>query len=146
MYGASRYTPRPRFGIRARSRVWLKRFPISRQLGVTAVELLPAQEFHENELTVRNPATGERLRNCWGYSTVAFFAPMESYPSRLRPGIQVSEFRTMVRALHRAGIEVILDIVFNHTAEGGHDGPNPRHDCVAPAASTAARGSILCAG
>jgi len=101
----------------------VEKIPYLLELGVTAVELLPVQEFHENELTVRNPLTGERLRNYWGYSTVAFFAPKESYSSRQRPGIQVSEFRTMVRALHRAGIEVILDIVFNHTAEGGHDGP-----------------------
>jgi len=101
----------------------VEKIPYLRQLGVTAIELLPVQEFHENELTVRNPLTGERLRNYWGYSTVAFFAPRENYSSRRRPGVQVSEFKTMVRALHRAGVEVILDIVFNHTAEGDQNGP-----------------------
>lgn len=92
-------------------------------LGITAVELLPIQEFYENELTRRNPLTGERLRNYWGYSTVAFFSPKESYGSRSRTGCQVNEFKTMVKALHAAGIEVILDVVFNHTAEGDHTGP-----------------------
>ena len=92
-------------------------------LGVTAIELLPVQEFHANELVRRNPLTGKRLRNYWGYSTVAFFAPREGYGSRSRMGCQVSEFKAMVRELHRADIEVILDIVFNHTAEGNHTGP-----------------------
>lgn len=101
----------------------VEKIPYLRELGVTAIELLPVQEFHENELQRRSPLTDERLRNYWGYSTVAFFAPKESYSSRKRPGVQVSEFKAMVRALHRAGIEVILDIVFNHTAEGNHTGP-----------------------
>ena len=101
----------------------IERIPYFQSLGVTAVELLPAQEFFENELSRRNPLTGERLRNYWGYSTSAFFAPKESYSTRAYPGCQVTEFKTMVRELHRAGIEVILDIVFNHTAEGDHTGP-----------------------
>lgn len=101
----------------------VEKIPHLQMLGVTAVELMPVQEFFENELTRRNPTTGERLRNYWGYSTVAFFAPKESYSTRARPGDQLTEFKTMVRELHRAGIEIILDIVFNHTAEGDHSGP-----------------------
>jgi len=102
---------------------FIEKIPYFQELGITAVELMPVQEFFENELVRRNPASGERLRNYWGYSTVAFFAPKESYSSRRRPGAQLSEFKTMVRALHQAGIEVILDIVFNHTAEGNETGP-----------------------
>jgi len=101
----------------------VEKIPYFQDLGVTAIELLPVQEFYENELTLHNPLTGERLRNYWGYNTVAFFAAKESYGSRQQAGAQVSEFKTMVQALHRAGIEVILDIVFNHTAEGDHTGP-----------------------
>jgi len=84
---------------------------------------MPVQEFNENELVVRNPLTGEVLRNYWGYNTVAFFAPKESYGTGVSPGCQVGEFKTMVRELHKAGIEVILDIVLNHTAEGDELGP-----------------------
>lgn len=102
---------------------FIEKIPYLQALGVTAVELLPVQEFFENELVRDNPLTGERLRNYWGYSTVAFFAPKESYSSRREPGCQLTEFKTMVAALHRAGIEVILDIVFNHTAEGNETGP-----------------------
>ena len=101
----------------------IEKIPYLKELGVTAVELLPVQEFFENELVRDNPLSGERLRNYWGYSTVAFFAPKESYSSRRAPGCQLTEFKTMVRALHRAGIEVILDMVFNHTAEGNEIGP-----------------------
>ncbi len=101
----------------------VEKIPYLVDLGVTAIELLPVQEFYENEILRRNPLTGEQLRNYWGYSTVAFFAPKESYSSRSALGCQVSEFKTMVRELHKAGIEVILDIVFNHTAEGNHTGP-----------------------
>ncbi len=101
----------------------IEKIPYLQSLGITALELMPVQEFFENELTRTNPQSGERLRNYWGYSTVAFFAPKESYSTRTFPGSQLTEFKTMVRALHQAGIEVILDIVFNHTAEGDHTGP-----------------------
>ena len=101
----------------------IEKIPYFRKLGVTAVELMPVQEFNENELVVRNPLTGELLRNYWGYNTVAFFAPKESYGTGASPGCQVAEFKTMVRELHKAGIEVILDIVLNHTAEGDELGP-----------------------
>jgi glycogen operon protein len=87
------------------------------RLGVTAVELLPVHEF------VDDPFLAARgLRNYWGYSTLGYFAPEQRY-ARARRGEQVTEFRQMVKALHAAGIEVILDVVFNHTAEGNHLGP-----------------------
>ncbi|HUU29823.1 MAG TPA: glycogen debranching protein GlgX [archaeon] len=95
-----------------------------KELGVTAVELLPVHEFNENELIRTSPLTGERLKNYWGYSSVLFSAPQKSYASGdPSPGAQVREFKTMVRAFHSAGLEVILDVVFNHTAEGDHTGP-----------------------
>jgi isoamylase len=92
-----------------------------KRLGITAVELMPVTEFNENETIFVNPQTGERLKNFWGYSPLSFFAPKSSYSSDLKAPL--NEFRDMVKALHRAGIEVILDIVYNHTAEGGSDGP-----------------------
>jgi isoamylase len=101
----------------------IEKVPYFKELGITAVELMPVQEFNENELELTSPLTGKRLQNYWGYNTVSFFAPKESYSSGKQPGCQVSEFKTMVRELHRAGIEVILDIVLNHTAEGNELGP-----------------------
>ncbi|WP_028984957.1 glycogen debranching protein GlgX [Sporichthya polymorpha] len=89
-----------------------------RSLGVTAVELMPVHQFvHDHTLADRG------LRNYWGYNTIGFFAPHNGYASRGTDGQQVQEFRGMVKALHRAGIEVILDVVYNHTAEGNHLGP-----------------------
>jgi glycogen operon protein len=101
----------------------VEKIPFLKDLGVTSLELLPIQEFNERELPKVNPRTGQPLVNYWGYSTVAFFAPKESYAADKRPGGQVREFKEMVRELHKAGIEVILDIVFNHTAEGNERGP-----------------------
>jgi isoamylase len=92
-------------------------------LGITAVELMPVQEFNETSLTRRNPLTGQMLKNYWGYDPVAFFAPKASYSSSGGLGQQCLEFKEMVRAFHSAGIEVILDVVFNHTAEGDQLGP-----------------------
>jgi isoamylase len=87
-------------------------------LGVTAVELLPVQQFiHRRRLIAGG------LRNYWGYDPICFFAPHNEYASDARPGGAVREFREMVAALHRAGIEVILDVVFNHTGEGDQRGP-----------------------
>jgi isoamylase len=93
------------------------------ELGVTAVELMPVQEFNEGEVKGINPQTGDLLGNYWGYDPVAFFAPKASYSSAGGVGQQKLEFKQMVQALHRAGIEVILDVVFNHTAEGNERGP-----------------------
>ncbi len=101
----------------------IEKIPHLKKLGITAVELLPVAEFNEHEPTFRNPETGQRLRNFWGYSPLAFFAPKAAYAVNGRNGNQVREFKAMVKALHRAGIEVILDVVFNHTAEGGANGP-----------------------
>ncbi|MGW8363396.1 glycogen debranching protein GlgX [Streptomyces wedmorensis] len=87
-------------------------------LGVTAVELLPVHQFaHEDHLLRRG------LRNYWGYNSVGYFAPHAGYSSSGTTGQQVGEFKRMVRALHAAGIEVILDVVYNHTAEAGELGP-----------------------
>jgi isoamylase len=101
----------------------VEKIPYLQKLGITAVELLPIAEFNENETINLDPVTGTRLKNFWGYSTLAFFAPKASYAVDGRNGQQVREFKEMVKALHRAGIEVILDVVFNHTAEAGGDGP-----------------------
>ncbi|GHU39355.1 glycogen operon protein GlgX homolog [Spirochaetia bacterium] len=101
----------------------IEKIPFFKELGVTSLELLPVHEFCENELLRINPRTGEKLKNYWGYSTVAFFAPKNSYAWDKTPGAQVVEFKEMVRELHKAGLEVILDVVFNHTAEGNEYGP-----------------------
>ena len=88
------------------------------RLGVTAVELLPVHTFvHDQQLVARG------LRNYWGYQSIGYFAPHNGYASTGDGGSQVDEFREMVRALHAAGLEVILDVVFNHTAEGSEWGP-----------------------
>jgi glycogen operon protein len=92
-------------------------------LGVTAVEVLPIDEFDENDCPYVNPLTGERLKNYWGYNTIAFSAPKAAYavnPGRLEVW---DEFCEMVDSFHEGGVEVVLDIVFNHTAEGGDGGP-----------------------
>jgi isoamylase len=87
-------------------------------LGVTAVELMPIHQFvHDHRLLERS------MRNYWGYNTIGFFAPHNEYASSGQRGEQVNEFKAMVRTLHEAGIEVILDVVYNHTAEGNHLGP-----------------------
>jgi glycogen operon protein len=101
----------------------IEKIPFFKDLGVTSLEFLPVQEFNEHEIPRINPRTGKKLTNYWGYSTVSFFAPKGSYASDKTPGAQVREFKEMVRELHKAGIEVILDIVFNHTAEGSELGP-----------------------
>ncbi len=102
----------------------IEKIPYFTDLGITALELLPVQEFDEEENTRVNPRTGERLANYWGYNTISFFAPKGRYASAGALGQQVTEFKEMVRALHAAGIEVILDMVFNHTAEGDATGPS----------------------
>jgi len=101
----------------------IEKIPYLKQLGVTAVELMPVQEFNEKHGANINPKTGTPLGNYWGYDPVAFSAPKASYSSAGGLGQQKIEFKEMVRALHQAGIEVILDVVFNHTAEGDELGP-----------------------
>jgi isoamylase len=87
-------------------------------LGVTAIELMPVHQFVQD-----NHLLEKGLRNYWGYNSIGFFAPHGSYSSSGTRGQQVQEFKTMVKSLHEAGIEVILDVVYNHTAEGNHLGP-----------------------
>ena len=94
----------------------IEKIPYLQALCVTAVELLPVFAFDEQD----GPPG---LSNYWGYSPISFFAPHAGYSSRRDPLGALDEFRDMVKALHRAGLEVILDVVYNHTAEGGHDGP-----------------------
>ena len=101
----------------------MDKIPYFKDLGVTAVELMPVQEFNEHQEIGINPQTGKPLRNYWGYDPVAFFAPKASYASSGGVGQQRLEFKEMVLAFHKAGIEVILDVVFNHTAEGNDKGP-----------------------
>lgn len=101
----------------------MEKIPYFKELGITAVELMPAQEFNEHQVIGFNPCTGAPLRNYWGYDPVAFCAPKGSYSSSGGRGQQTLEFKEMVRAFHAAGIEVILDVVFNHTAEGDERGP-----------------------
>jgi isoamylase len=94
----------------------IEKIPYLQQLGITAIELLPVFQFDVQD------APPGRV-NYWGYAPVSFFAPHQAYSSRQDPLGPVDEFRDMVKALHRAGIEIILDVVFNHTAEGDHNGP-----------------------
>jgi glycogen operon protein len=101
----------------------MEKIPYLKTLGVTAVELMPVQEFDETSVTRKNPQTGQMLRNYWGYDPVAFFAPKASYSSSGGLGQQRLEFKEMIQAFHKAGIEVILDVVFNHTAEADELGP-----------------------
>jgi isoamylase len=101
----------------------IEKIPYFKELGVTIVELMPVQEFNEHQRKGINPQTGQALRNYWGYDPVVFFAPKASYSSSGGLGQQKLEFKEMVQAFHKAGIEVILDIVFNHTAEGDELGP-----------------------
>ena len=89
-----------------------------KRIGATAIELMPVHHF-ANDSTLQDKG----LSNYWGYNTIGFFAPDSKYTSSGTPGGQVQEFKAMVRALHEAGIEVILDVVYNHTAEGNHLGP-----------------------
>ncbi|MEE2568124.1 glycogen debranching protein GlgX [Pseudarthrobacter sp. J64] len=88
------------------------------KLGITAIELMPVHQF-VNDGTLQDKG----LNNYWGYNTIGFFAPHNAYSSKGDTGQQVQDFKAMVRALHQAGIEVILDVVYNHTAEGNHLGP-----------------------
>jgi glycogen operon protein len=129
----------------------IEKIPYLKDLGVTAVELMPVHEFNENAMSRVNPQTGERLKNYWGYDPINFFAPKASYASAcahgavgsrtdcqsfrqdatgtgtdwqsVLHGAQVLEFKEMVRSFHAEGIEVILDVVFNHTVEGNERGP-----------------------
>jgi glycogen operon protein len=98
----------------------IEKIPYLQSLGVTAVELMPVHEFSSD---IDCFGHKQQRPNYWGYDPLAFFAPHRGYAVGTEPGCQVREFKEMVRALHQAGIEVILDVVFNHTAEGNEYGP-----------------------
>ena len=116
----SGFTRHPNSGvspeIRGTFRGLMEKIPYLQDLGITALELLPIFQFDRFDCP-------PGLINYWGYQPIAFFAPHQAYSSCADPLKAVDEFRDLVKALHRAGIEVILDVVFNHTAEGDHDGP-----------------------
>ena len=99
----------------------IQKIPYLQELGITAVELLPICDFDETE--VLRTVDGKPVRNFWGYSTLGFFAPQAAYCVKASAGSHMDEFRDLVKALHKAGIEVILDVVFNHTDEGNQFGP-----------------------
>lgn len=101
-------------------RAVIEKIPYLKSLGVTAVELLPVFQFDDTEA---REFDGQTLTNYWGYSTMAYFAPHPGYCEAPGEAAHLDEFRDMVKALHKAGIEVILDVVFNHTDEGNHQGP-----------------------
>lgn len=98
---------------------FIEKIPHLQRLGVNAVELLPVHEFYVDDFLV-----ARQLTNYWGYNSIGFFAPESSYSSGQAPGSQVGEFKTLVRALHKAGIKVLLDVVYNHTGEGSELGPS----------------------
>jgi len=98
----------------------VEKIPYLKELGITAVELMPVCEFDETDNPRRNPETGEKLKNLWGYAPIGLFAPKASFCADMNNPVR--EFKTMVREMHRAGIEVILDMVFNHSGEGDETG------------------------
>jgi isoamylase len=114
------FTRHPSSGVPERKRGTysgvIEKIPHLQRLGITAVELLPVFQFDAQDAP-------RGLTNYWGYAPISFFAPHQGYSSSPDPLAPIDEFRDMVKALHRAGIEVILDVVFNHTAEGNHRGP-----------------------
>ena len=99
----------------------IEKIPYLKDLGITAVELLPVFDFDETD--VLRVVDGKPLHNFWGYSTIGYFAPQSFYCLEPELGGHLREFRDLVKAMHKAGIEVILDVVFNHTDEGNHQGP-----------------------
>ncbi|MEU1289229.1 alpha-amylase family glycosyl hydrolase [Kitasatospora sp. NPDC005856] len=115
------FTRHPSSGVRAPGTFagLTEKIPYLRELGVNCLELLPVFEFDESDNVRSDPRAGRPLYNYWGYSTVGFFAPKASYAS----GEAVRELKELVKQLHRSGIELVLDVVFNHTAEGDERGP-----------------------
>jgi len=115
-------------------RGFVEKIPYLRALGINAIELLPVQEIYVEDFLL-----SKGLTNYWGYNTIGFFAPESSYSTEPSTGRQVAEFKTLVRELHKAGIELILDVVYNHTGEGNELGPtlcfrgidNPTYYCLA---------------
>ena len=100
-----------------------EKIPYLKELGVNCIELMPIHEFDEFENSRVSKATGQRLMNYWGYSNVGFFAPKAGFAATGKFGMQADELKNLIKDLHKNGIEVILDVVFNHTAEGNEHGP-----------------------
>lgn len=119
------FTRHPSSGVKAAGTFAgiIEKIPYLKSLGINCLELLPVYEFDEFENSRQNPDTGEMLYNYWGYSTVGFFAPKAGYAQTGKYGMQVDEFKNLVHQLHSNGIEIMLDVVFNHTAEGDQRGP-----------------------
>lgn len=101
----------------------VEKIPYLKSLGINAIELMPMFEFDECENKRVNPKTGEKLKNMWGYSTINFFTPMNRYSNSPQWTGALDEFRLLVKEMHKNGIEVYLDVVYNHTAEGNREGP-----------------------
>jgi glycogen operon protein len=120
------FTRHPSSGVRTMPGTFaaiVEKIPYLKELGINCLELLPIYEFDEFENSKPHPQTGQLLMNYWGYSTVGFFAPKAGYGASGRFGMHVDEFKNLVKELHAAGIEIMLDVVFNHTAEGNEKGP-----------------------
>ena len=121
------FTKSPSSGVREKFRGTFagirEKIPYLKELGVNSIELMPIYEFDEFENSRPNPETGELLLNYWGYSTVGFFAPKAGFAATGKLGMQGDELKALVKELHKNGIEIILDVVFNHTAEGNENGP-----------------------
>lgn len=100
-----------------------EKIPYLKELGINCIELMPIFEFDEFEYACDDPSSEECLLNYWGYSTVGFFAPKAGYAATGGLGMQHDELKTLIKELHQNGIEIILDVVFNHTAEGNEQGP-----------------------
>jgi isoamylase len=115
------FTAHPSSGVRFPGTYlgFIEKIPHLTRLGVNAVEFLPVHEYYVDDFM-----TARGLTNYWGYNSIGFFAPESSYGSRSGSGCQVDEFKTLVRELHRTGIQVILDVVYNHTGEGNEMGPS----------------------
>jgi len=101
----------------------IEKIPYLLELGITAVELMPVTEFDELDNDRMNPESGARLHNLWGYHPLSFFAIKSGYAAGDFPGCEINEFKDMIKAFHAVGIEVILDVVYNHSGEGDHRGP-----------------------
>jgi len=102
----------------------IEKIPYLKELGITAVELLPIFEFDTKEVKQIHPIDGKLLTNYWGYDPICYYAPENTYCVAPEQGSHITEFRDMVKALHKAGIGIILDVVFNHTSEGDQRGPS----------------------
>ena len=114
------FTAHPSSGVRNPGTYlgFIEKIPYLKELGINAVEFLPLHEFYVEDLLIDKGIT-----NYWGYNTIGFFTPEFSYSTRKFPGCQVKEFKTLVRELHKAGMEIILDVVYNHSGEGNELGP-----------------------